>query len=64
MSFVNNHASDRGGAISAVTATVGVGTDIIVYYNLRCFFLYDASNAPPSTLPELWPVSYRVAILH
>ena len=59
MIFIGNNASDHGGAISVRSASVGIDTDIIRYYNSRCFIQYDVNGQPFSYDPaKYWRVSY------
>jgi len=61
MTFINNEAVNRGGGLSASSASsLGIDTDIIRLFNTRCFIQYDLSTKA-SFPPELWNVSLIVS---
>lgn len=57
MTFMNNVANFRGGAISVRSASVGIDNDIIRLFNTRCFIQYDILGTDPSLFPHDWNVS-------
>ena len=56
ITFIGNHANERGGAMSVISPSVGLDTDIIRLFNTRCFIQYDVNNSPDSTPPSEWNV--------
>lgn len=60
MTFMNNKANYRGGAISVRSASVGIDNDIIRLFNTRCFIQYDIMDTDPSLFPREWNVSVHV----
>lgn len=57
MTFIGNNATTRGGAISVETPTVGIDTDVIRLFNIRCFIQYEFDRVSVSTGPAEWNVS-------
>ena len=57
ITFIANHANERGGAMSVISPSVGLDTDVIRLFNTRCFIQYDVNNTPGSAGPSEWNVS-------
>ena len=76
MTFINNSAvhDDKdfarlhtsmgvGGAISVLSPSVGIDSDIIRLFNTRCFLQYEVGVLSAVLQPSEWNVSYTAIIL-